>query len=67
MQQKVPKRIVIYTKDVMNITGRKERAARKLLSKIKKKYNKESRDFISIKEFCEFTNLDPTIIYPFLL
>ena len=41
MQQLAGKRIVIYAKDIMNITGRKERAARKLLAKIKKKYDKD--------------------------
>jgi archaellum biogenesis ATPase FlaH len=57
MQQTIPNRIVIYAKDVMNITGRKERPERQLLTKIKKKYNKKREDFISIDEFCEFTTL----------
>jgi ribosomal protein S3 len=67
MQQTIPNRIVIYAKDVMNITGRKERAARKLLAKIKKKYKKKPGEFISIKEFCEFTNLDERMVTKFLV
>jgi hypothetical protein len=67
MQQKIPPRIVIYAIDVMNITGRKVRAARKLLAKIKKKYNKKNQEFVSIKEFSEFTGLEPELIKVFLV
>jgi hypothetical protein len=51
----------------MNITGRKERAARKLLSKIRKKYNKVNGEFITIKEFCEYTKIDENLVSSFLL
>ncbi|HKC37651.1 MAG TPA: hypothetical protein VKB95_16355 [Chitinophagaceae bacterium] len=67
MQQTIPNRIVIYAKDIMNITGRKERAARKLLARIRKKYKKKKGDFISIKEFCEFTSLQEEIVSRFLV
>jgi hypothetical protein len=67
MQQTIPNRIVIYAKDVMNITGRKERAARKLIARIKKKYKKEKGEFISVEEFCEFTGLKEEKVAPFLV
>ena len=67
MQQTIPNRIVIYAKDVMNITGRKERAARKLLAKIRKKNEKKEGEFISIEEFCSFTGLKEEKVAPFLL
>ncbi|HLG39644.1 MAG TPA: hypothetical protein VI461_08245 [Chitinophagaceae bacterium] len=67
MQQTIPNRIVIYAKDIMNITGRKERAARKLLARIRKKYKKKKGEFISIKEFCEFTGLDVDLVKSFLI
>lgn len=67
MQQTIPNRIVIYAKDVMNITGRKERAARKLLAKIRKKYKKKKGEFISSKEFCDFTGLDENLVRSFLI
>ncbi|HMJ46301.1 MAG TPA: hypothetical protein VK498_03185 [Ferruginibacter sp.] len=66
MQQTIPKRIVIYAKDIMNITGRKERAARKLLAKIRKKYKKKTGDFLTVKEFCEFTGFDEESVKEFL-
>jgi hypothetical protein len=45
--------IVIYAKDITNITGKKERTARMITSQIRCKYNKKSGDFITIYEFCE--------------
>lgn len=66
MQQTIPNRIVIYAKDIMNITGRKERAARKLLAQIRKKYKKKKGQFITTKEFCEFTGIENEIIIPYL-
>ncbi|MBN8836323.1 MAG: hypothetical protein J0I09_03635 [Sphingobacteriia bacterium] len=67
MQQKVPTRIVIYAKDVINITGRKERSAWKLLAQIRKKYNKQKGQFITVDEFCEFTGIKEERVMPFLL
>ena len=67
MQQTIPNRIVIYAKDIMNITGRKERAARKLLAKIKKKYKKERGEFLSLTEFCNFTGLAESQVKEFLI
>lgn len=66
MQQTIPNRIVIYAKDITNITGPKERAARKLIAKIRKKYSKEKGAYITIFEFCEFTGLKPENVTSFL-
>ena len=62
----MPSRITIYTKDVMNITGRRERTARKLLAKIRKHYNKPKGTFISAEEFCLYTGLKEEKIIVFL-
>ncbi len=67
MHQTIPNRIVIYAKDIMNITGRRERAARKLLAQIRKKYGKKRGEFISVKEFCNFTGLDENLVKEFLI
>jgi hypothetical protein len=66
MQETIPNRIVIYTKDIMNITGRKERAARKLLARIRKKFNKERGDFITTYEFSQFTGIKEENLREFL-
>lgn len=63
----IPNRIVIYTKDVMNITGRSERTARRLMASIRKACNKDKEAFISIEEFCAFTGLKEEKVQPFLL
>ncbi len=66
MQYMIPNRIVIYAKDIMNITGRKERAARRMLANIKKTYNKKQGELISVNEFCEFTGLKEECVNKFL-
>jgi hypothetical protein len=53
-------------KDAMIITGRKERAARKLLAQIRKKYRKKKGQFVTIDEFCEHTGIKQEIAKPFL-
>lgn len=63
----VPNRMVVYTKDVVNITGRRERTARKLLARIRKACGKQKGHFISVEEFCSFTGLKPEHVTPFLL
>ena len=50
----------------MNITGRKERWAYKLMDQIRKKYNKGRGSMISVDEFCEFTGLKMEKVEPFL-
>ncbi len=62
----LPKRLVIYPKDVMNITGRRERAARKLLASIRRKYNKDCHAFITIEEFCQYTGIPEDMVRRFL-
>jgi predicted DNA-binding transcriptional regulator AlpA len=59
MQKFAPSRIAIYPKDIMTITGRSERTAYKLMADIKKKYNKQKGQFITLKEFCDFTGMKP--------
>jgi hypothetical protein len=40
--RKIPLRLVIYPKDVENITGRRDRTARKLLQKIREALGKQT-------------------------
>ena len=65
--QKMPGRIVIYAKDVENITGRKSRAARKLLQRIREKNNKQEDAFVTVKEFCLYTGISESEVKDFLL
>jgi len=67
MHEMTLKRIVIYAKDIENITGRKERAARELVSKIRKYFGKPTGSMISIYEFCEYTGLNLDEVHCFLV
>ena len=67
MQQRIPNRIVIYAKDIMNITGLKERAARTLLARIKAHCKKRNGELVTIDEFCEFTGVKKATVHDFLL
>jgi len=66
MQEFVLIRIVIYAKDVMNITGLRERAARALLARIRKEYGKKKGEFVTIYEFCQFKGMKVEHVRPFL-
>ncbi|RBL91010.1 hypothetical protein DF182_28815 [Chitinophaga flava] len=63
----VPNRILIYAKDVMNITGRSERTARKILQQIRQAKGKKKGDMITVVEFCQFTGIDQQQVADFLL
>jgi hypothetical protein len=64
---RVPKRICIYSKDVQNITGRKEKTARRLLQTIKQKLGKSNDSFITIQEFCEHTGISQEEVSKFMI
>lgn len=61
-----PPRLVVYTKDVMIITGHGERGARKLLARIKASYNKSRQELVSVDEFCNYTGLKEEKVLKYL-
>ncbi len=62
----LPPRVVLYPRDVENITGRRGRTARQLLQKIKLALGKSKSEFITIQEFAYFTGIDEELIREFL-
>ena len=64
--KKIPRRMVIYPRDVENITGRRPSTARAILSRIKKLYHKKRGDFLTVPEFCEYMNMDEELVMSFL-
>ena len=54
------KRICIYPKDVQILTGKSERSARKIIARLKVLHAKDKHQFISVKEFCDYTGLEET-------
>ncbi|HEU4573769.1 MAG TPA: hypothetical protein VFS36_02105 [Chitinophagaceae bacterium] len=65
-QKIVPNRIVIYAKDVMNITGRSERTARKILQQIRQASGKKKGSMVTVADFCRFTGIDQEMVTAFL-
>ena len=65
--KRIPSRIVIYAKDIENITGRRKRTCHTILKKIKKHYRKKKNDFITIKEFCQFFKISEDLVKDFLV
>lgn len=62
----LPLRVVLYPKDVENITGRGSRTARRLLQKIKTACGKSRNEFVTIHEFSHFTGIPHQLIEDFL-
>ena len=63
----VPNRVVIYTKDVSNITGLSPKASRKLLRSIRMKNDKPHGSFVTVQEFTAYTGIKEEAIRPFLI
>jgi hypothetical protein len=59
-------RMILYTKDVMLITGKSERTARRICSRIRRQNNKPARSMITVEEFCQFMGLTVTYVVEFL-
>ncbi len=55
-------RLCIYPKDIQIITGRSERYGRNLIRKIKKHFNKEQHQVVSIEEFCQYMGLQYEVV-----
>lgn len=63
---RLPQRVVLYPKDIENITGRRGRTARRLLKKIRDALGKSKNEFVTIQEFCYFTGIEEELVRDFL-
>ena len=59
-------RTCIYTKDIQRITGKSERASRKLIYDIKKHQKKEPHHFLTAEDFSAYTGIEIKIINNYL-
>lgn len=59
-------RVCIYPKDIQCITGRSESFGRKLIRQIKQHFDKQPHQFITAKEFSEYSGIDQEIIDEYL-
>jgi hypothetical protein len=51
------KRMFIYPKDIQRMSGKTDRSARKLITKIRFHLGKQKHQLVTIKEFCTFMKL----------
>ena len=56
------KRVIVYPKDIMVVTGKSERYSRTLLKRMKTHFKKEEYQCITITEFCTYMGLDEVVI-----
>lgn len=63
----ITKRVCIYPKDIQRITGRSERYGRKLLNDIRNYFDKESHQFITVKEFSEYSGIEEELVNKFII
>ncbi len=62
----MPTRIVIYAKDIMTITGKCERTARRMIAAIRKKHEKPRGTYVTVDEFCAFKGIEEKDVRGFL-
>lgn len=65
-ENKIPSRIVVYPKDVENITGLSPRSACRMLQIVKEALGKPKRAFITAKEFASYTCIEESEVMKFL-
>jgi hypothetical protein len=58
----IPKRVVIYSRDVENITGCATRTAQAILQNIRKALGKEKFQFVTVREFCFFMGIEEELV-----
>ena len=66
IEKKRRKKVFLCVKDIENITNRKSAAARRLLSRIRKKFGKEGYELVTVREFCLYTGADEETIQELL-
>jgi hypothetical protein len=64
---RIPKRIVIYSKDIANITGRKKSWINNTMRKIRALHYKSNTELITIHEFCSYMKMKEEVVREFLV
>jgi hypothetical protein len=64
--RKIPDRMMLYPRDVMNILGKGLRASQRLVQKIRMAYGRTGPGGVTIKEFCTYCSFDEEEIKKYL-
>jgi hypothetical protein len=67
LPKKIPHRIIIYSKDIENITGRNSRTARRFIKNIRLATGKTNQQPITIYDFCIYTGMDEELVKDYLV
>lgn len=60
------RRVVVCSKDIENITGKKGRTARRYIENMRKAFGKKQHQFITVKEFCSYSGIEEEVIHRFM-
>jgi hypothetical protein len=66
MNQKLPKRITIFSQDIERLTGWSPRSARRFLQDIKEYLHKKEGEILTVTEFCNYTGLKEEQVRPYM-
>jgi hypothetical protein len=64
--RKPPKRVVIYTQDIMAFTGKSPNTARRMLATVREVLGKKPESLVTIPEFAVVWEIDPELIEMFI-
>jgi hypothetical protein len=64
--KKTPGRVVIYPKDIVNITGVSIRTAQRMLQSIRLSQGKTKEQFVTINEFCLYCAFDEDYVREYI-
>lgn len=66
MSKHLPRRLVIYARDVENLTGLSPRSARRMIHQVRKELGKRKGQYLTIPEFCAVTGFNQEHVREFL-
>jgi hypothetical protein len=64
--KKIPHRLVVYPRDICNILGYKNKAAQKLLKRIRESLGKSDHQFVTVKELCQYLDIEEEALAEFM-
>lgn len=63
---RIPLRMVIYPKDVENITGKSGRTCRDMIQSVREAFGKSKKQLVTVKEFCFVYGLQEELVTKYL-
>jgi hypothetical protein len=64
--KKIPGRILLYSRDIENITGKSRRTSQRLIQKIRQIYGDSGESFVTMKEVCKHLRLEEEDVMKFI-